>query len=377
MSGLEKLRLTSTLPRLARGGSVVAGPSHESVVQAFADQVYGRTPGGGGTRQIRVVLEHDDEIRGVRTRELAVEVGGDRDVMEFRALLFLPTRRDGEIPVFIGLNFDGNHSVTTLPDVARSTIHSRRSSPVDRGADQASWDIVQTCRAGFAVLTAHYEGIEPDAPDSPGGVRSLFGTQGAAPWGAIGAWAWGLSRLADVAEQHDELGRIVGFGHSRLGKTALWAGVQDERFAAVISHQSGLFGASLLRHPAGEDLAAMLRAFPHWLTPGISAFLGRSDDIPVDQHQLLALLAPRGALVTSGLEDHWCDPAGEYLGVQAAAPAHYGVEAATTGVFPADPVLGRTYGDRLAYRLRPGGHHVSSEDWGVFRSYARRALNIE
>lgn len=160
-------------------------------------------------------------------------------------------------------------------------------------------------------------------------------------------------------------------GHSRLGKAALWAGAQDERFAAVISNDSGCLGAALSRRRFGETLGFLTDTFPHWLPKRIHRYVEREDELPVDQHQLLGLVAPRPLYVASASEDRWADPRGEFLATRAASEVYerMGLEGLSLTSFP-EP--GSFQHGTLAYHLRRGDHDLTRWDWERFLDFADR-----
>jgi hypothetical protein len=322
----------------------------DDIVGAFARTIYGRTPGGGRLAALAEPWPAEGVFDGSAVRRrLVASIACPRGALEIDALLHLPgwARASRPVPVVVALNFTGNEE----------TIDG----------DQAGrWPYAQVIRAGFAVLTADYRTIEPDEPNSQrSGARALFpdapdddhGDGGAAAWGAVGAWAWGLSRLLDVAERIDGVdpGHAIVLGHSRLGKAALWAAAQDRRFTVAVSNDSGCAGASLFRHPGGEDIAAITRVFPDWFVPSFAGYAGREADLPVDQHQLLAAIAPRRVFVASARGDHWADPVGEELAVLAATPAF--------------PRAG------IGYHAREGGHDLTPEDWRHALAFASSRMN--
>jgi hypothetical protein len=315
------------------------------LVAEFERTVYGSTPPGGGVARVLPGSRERGVLggRADRLRHQAV-LAGPLGELTAETLLHLPAGADREYPVVVALNFTSNDD----------TIDGEQS---DR------WPYARIVEAGFAVVTADYRAIEPDdpAPVHPG-VRGLFPAVDGG-WGAIGAWAWGISRLLDVAGRVEGVAadRAVALGHSRLGKAALWAGAQDARFAVTVSNDSGCGGASLFRHrdPAGEDIAAITTAFPHWFVPSFASYAGREEHLPVDQHQLLAAIAPRRVWVASAVDDRWADPLGEHLAVSAAAPAF--------GLYGFEP------GDGIGHHLRSGGHDLTEWDWTLALAFARRA----
>ncbi|GAA1591566.1 hypothetical protein GCM10009804_54730 [Kribbella hippodromi] len=313
-------------------------PGTAEVVEEFARVIYGHTPPGGELTTLELTAREDGVLDGAadRLHHHAV-INCPLGDLELDTLTHLPPGASAQhpVPVVVVLNFSGNDE----------TIDGQQAH---------RWPYAKVMAAGYAVLTVDYRQIEPDDPNpSAPGVRSLFLTDPES-WGAVAAWAWGLSRCLDIAARIpgiDPAGAIA-LGHSRLGKAALWAGLQDERFAVTVSNDSGCCGASLFRHPGGEDIAAITERFPHWFVPSFAKYAGKENELPVDQHQLLAGLAPRRVYVASAEDDAWADPLGEYLAVVAAAPAF------------AD--------DGIGYHVRPGGHDLLEEDWLLALAFAQR-----
>jgi hypothetical protein len=363
------------------------------LLQAFASDVYGHTPEGGDLGDVVVHTRTDSAYGGAAIRVEAdltlVGPGGTRKVS---LLVYAPAAADGNrrAPALLGLNFMGNHATTEEPDVRHPDAGGRISpahgcSLADRGAEARRWPYSLILGRGYAIATLWYEELEIDLPGfALQGVRGLFDkgpSRDPEGWGAIGAWAWGLSRALDALAAFPEIdtSAVIAVGHSRLGKTALWAAAQDERFAGVVSNDSGCAGASLFRHKGIEDIEVITSVRPHWFAPRFADYRNAEERLPVDQHQLLALQAPRLTHVGSASDDAGADPRGELLSTLHASPlfelyGHEGTLRSGTVAPGRDlppeqaatipmPAPGQMIGGRLSYHLREGQHDMLAEDW--------------
>lgn len=305
------------------------------------------------------------------------------------------------MPVFVGLNFNGNQTVSADPGIDLNDVWipdptlastpiakelgghiRRRATEASRGANASEWPIAMILKAGYGLATVYGGDIEPDFAAGIGyGVRPLLFEPGqmipaADEWGAIGAWAWGMSRIVDFLETDPGVDKtaILAIGHSRFGKTALWAGAQDTRFAMVISNESGQGGATLSHRETGEQISHLNIAFPYWFCANYHHFTGRTQQMPADGHFVLALIAPRPLFVASAQADPFSDPRGEFLSAAAASEVYrlFGEEgvSADANVEPGKPL-----GKALRYYVRAGGHDILSEDWQQYIAFADEMLS--
>lgn len=359
------------------------------VLDFFEKNVYGTAPGAPDSQTFTILEQATGVLEGQATRkQVRVTIGQGSKTLYFTILLYLP-KDIPAAPVFLGYNFYGNHTVHPDPEILIPTAWSmnddtigvtdNRPAAVSRGKRSNRWDIDAMLAAGYGLATIYYGEIDPDKDDFTDGAHALFNdtsqTRGDSDWGSIAAWAWGLSRAMDylVTDDGVDASRVIVFGHSRLGKAALWAGATDSRFAAVISNDSGCGGAALSKRRFGETVSAINTTFPHWFSRNFRRYNENEDALPADQHQLLALIAPRPLYVASAVEDTWADPRGEYLAAHYASPvfALYGKKGMDS---PEMPPLNTPFSGTVAYHIRSGGHDVTPYDWEQFILWADKQL---
>ena len=378
------------------------------LLELFRAQVFGRSPGRPEGMRWKVTSTDSNALDGLATRkEITVLLLGDDKGPRLNLLLYVPNQAKRPAPVILGYNFEGNHTVHADPGItlASGWLPPKAKGLVDgdatdasRGTSAGRWSVEYLLSRGYALATAYYGDIEPDhfsgwragirdALLPSGELRSqttsasldpgalLWEPPGAAAddCGAISAWAWGLSRAMDYLETDADINprQAIVFGHSRLGKTSLWAGAQDERFAIVISNDSGEGGAALARRCIGERVENLNKNFPHWFCGNFKQYSGHEDKLPVDAHELLALAAPRPLYVASASEDRWADPRGEFLAALAAEPAYrlFGLPGLGVSEWPPiDTPVGQTIG----YHVRTGKHDVLPYDWTQYLNFADR-----
>lgn len=370
------------------GAAAWTAKRRPEVLRLYQRHVYGAVPAGRVRTECRLVQSDPRALGGKALRkEIAVIISTPRGTLEMMVLLYLPGDRGGPVPAFLGMNFFGNHTVHPDPGITvtknwvqnyrRFGIRGNRAGDASRGVRAGRWQVEKVIARGYALATVYYGDADPDYNDGfQNGVHPLFYNKGQTrpaqdEWGSISAWAWGLSRAMDclAAESEIDAARVVVMGHSRLGKTALWAGALDRRFAAVISNESGCMGAALSRRRYGETVALINKAFPHWFCAGFTRYSNREDDLPVDQHLLVALIAPRPVYVASAKGDEWSDPEGEYLALYHAVPV-YRLFGASDLPGPEMPAIGKPLRGVMGYHLRGGRHDLTAYDWDRFLDWA-------
>lgn len=347
----------------------------------FEHYMYGTLPSVPGPIRAEVVYESREAFAGhAILREVAVTPS--EGCPPLYLLIAMPKDVARPVPVFLGMNFSGNHSLVEDPNIRIPDcwmypgpgVENHRATAASRGTKKDVWAIDQTIRRGYAVATFYNGDVDPDEKDRRGGMRPFLESRGFRP-GTIMAWAWGLMRAVDYLSQLPEIDvrRIAVVGHSRLGKTALVAGAFDERIGLVIPHQSGTGGAAPNRskNPKAETVARINTAFPHWFNDRFKEFNEQVDRLPFDQHELIALVAPRPLLLTNAQEDQWANPDGQFDMLRGADPVYrlLGVEGLGAADRPAESSI---VGNRLAYFIRPGPHSMTRDDWRVFLDFADR-----
>lgn len=359
----------------------------------FTREMYGRNPGRTERMSFEVFDRDPSALDGKATRiQIAIHPGG-KPGPRMDLLMYVPNGAQGPVPAILGLNFWGNHAIHKDPGIRLTEswveekagqyadltgVKANRATDASRGGNARQWPVEEILSRGYALATIYREDVAADhEPHFASGVHPLFPELQAGDdnFGSIAAWAWALSRGLDALEKEPAIDskRVAVFGFSRLGKAALWAGASDERFAMVISNESGAGGAKLFRRGVGEDIARLNTVFPHWFAKSFRKYNGRDRSLPFDQHLVMAMIAPRPLYVASAIEDKHADPEGEFAGAKAAEPVYrlLGAEGLPAEAWP--PVDTSVQGG-IGYHVRSGGHDVLPFDWKCYLDFADKHL---
>ncbi|SDE29957.1 Alpha/beta hydrolase family protein [Dyadobacter soli] len=332
------------------------------VLKLFEDHVYGQMPTDYDS--IRYALTEDDrpEMDGKAVlKQVGVTVFRKGNSVQINVVLFVPTQAKKPVPVFLLINNRG-----------------KENTDPTRAKKSEFWPAEMLIDSGFAIAAFHVSDLAPDDKDTyaTGVLQKLYPEQLKKDNGmkAIGAWAWGASRVMDYFETDRDIDskKVIVVGHSRGGKTSLWAAAQDRRFAACVTNCSGNTGAALARRQFGERITRINTTFPHWFNNNYKKYNDKENALPVDQHMLIALVAPRPVYATNASKDLWADPKGTFLALKAAEPVYalYNIKSGLPKDPPGidKPVIGSHFG----YHNREGEHNMTAYDWGNFIRFARK-----
>jgi hypothetical protein len=350
------------------------------LLRLFEENVYGSIPTATPEVTIDPPKVDIDAVRGKAMRKMVTLRFRQGRTLDL--LIYLPKNRPA--PLFVGVNFRGNHTVVKDPDIPITTkwVYNKSvATEASRGMQANQWPVEQIIDSGYGLATFYAGDMSPDFNEGfEQGIEPLFYRPGQThrdpgEWGALGAWAWGLSRAMDYFQIDPDINphRVAVMGHSRMGKTALWAGARDTRFAMVISNCSGAGGATIARRRFGESAKDLEKNFPWWFCENYAKFSDNEDALPVDQHELLALSAPRPLYIAVAQEDLGSDPRGQLLSASAATPVYKLL--GTDGLAVTEmPELSHPVMSRIGFHIRPGKHDITPYDWSQYLAFARKYM---
>jgi hypothetical protein len=335
------------------------------ILELFRKEVYGRVPATPYKQTFKVVNLDPKAMDGAATlKQVEITItAGDAEPLVIHLSLFTPNKAPKPVPTFL-------------------LICNRGLSNIDPTRQKKSefWPAEEVIARGYGIAAFFNGDVDPDKDDGfKNGIHGMLdgGKRPADAWGTIAAWAWGASRCMDYFETDKDVARdkVAVIGHSRGGKTALWAGAEDERFAMVCSNCSGCAGAAISRrqNPDKETVAKINKTFPHWFNGNFKRYGNHEDKLPLDQHMLIALIAPRAVCVASASQDLWADPRGEFLSEVSAEPVYQLFGKQGLGKAPQMPSIGEAlHGDGMQYHMRPGEHNLKLVDWNFYMDFADR-----
>lgn len=347
------------------------------IVRLYETEIYGRIP--ANTPKVTWEAgETDPAARGgiAVMKRVVGRIGGAPDGPRINLTVYTPAKATGPVPLILLVNFGGGAGARGAGPAAAPAAAQQ---PAGRGGPGAGDPPVATeiLARGWGYATVGYQDIQPDRANAWNqgviGLTLAPGQTQPAPdeWGTISAWAWGISRVIDYFETDRAVNarQIAIQGHSRLGKTVLWAAAKDERIAAVFSSCAGEMGSALARRDWGETVDDMAQNFSWQFGGNFQKWAGHWDDMPVDAHMLIALAAPRPVFITGGTSDQWADPVGEFLAIVAAGPVYRLLGKKDLGVTALPPLdTAATSGD-LGWHYHTGGHTATSADWTAFLQF--------
>jgi hypothetical protein len=328
------------------------------ILQLFQDEVYGQIPKDFDRISFEVISETANpypDIAELEEVNITIERKGKSHTM--RINFFLPKTGNEPFPVILLINY-------------------LRKYPDGKLVDEAFWPVPELIKRGFATASFHAETVAPDIAENfrNGIISTLYPEQMGQSNGlkSLGAWAWGAMRAMDYFEQHPKIDtkKSILVGHSRTGKAALWASANDPRWAVTYANESGCGGAAMSKRKYGETVGAINRRFPHWFADNFSKYNEKEEDLPIDQHLLPGLIAPRGVYYSSARGDQWADPKGEYLGIKLGsriAAEIYGKKAVFDQEF--ETLDGYVHLESVGYHIREGEHDLTWQDWKLFLEF--------
>ncbi len=335
------------------------------IIQLFEDNVYGQVPKDFDDFSFKVTNQDKKAMDGKATlKEVAITVTRNKNSITLNLVMFVPNKVKKPVPVFLVINHRG-----------------MKTMDVTRQNKDGFWPAEEVIEAGYAIAGFDVKDVAPDNNDrfADGILEKLYPEQLQMNNGmrALGAWGWGASRAIDFFEKDKAIdaSKVISVGHSRGGKASLWHGAQDKRVAIAVSNESGNSGAALSRRNFGETVARITKTFPYWFAPNYRQYAGNEDKLPIDQHMLIALMAPRAVYVASAAGDLWADPKGQYIALREAVPVYklYGINSNLPEEMP--DVNQQIIRSHAGFHNREGDHNMTPYDWQQFINFADAYFN--
>lgn len=350
--------LTALSGKKVRNARKWTGFRRGEILELFRKNVYGRVPETPYQKSFKVVSEDKNAMEGAATlRQVDITITADGRSLDIHLTMFVPNKVPKPVPVYLLIDNRGPANIDAT-----------------RQVKSEFWPAEEVIGRGYAIAVFRNADVDPDNFDEfKDGIHGLLdrGVRPPDAWGTLAAWAWGASRCMDYFETDPEIdrNRVAVLGHSRGGKAALWAGAEDQRFAMVISNESGCGGAALARRRFGETVARINSAFPHWFCSNYRTWAGNEDAMPVDMHMLLALIAPRALYVDCAADDLWGDPRGSYLSLYNALPVFRLFDKTTAIPEAMAPLNKPVTSNSVGYHIRDGAHNMLLKDWNWFMDF--------
>ncbi len=328
------------------------------ILELFRENVYGRVPSTPYEKTFTLINEDKNSMGGAATlKQIDIKIESSGKSLDIHLTLFVPNKVAKPVPAYLLIDNRG----------------PQNTDPT-RKLRSEFWPAEEVIARGFAIAVFSNADVDPDNFDEfKNGIHGLLdrGERKPDSWGTIAAWAWGASRCMDYFETDRDINskKVAVVGHSRGGKTALWAAAEDQRFAMAVSNESGCGGAALARRKYGETVARINNAFPHWFCTNYRKWANNEDSMPVDMHMLISLIAPRAVYVTSASEDLWADPKGSYLSLYHSVPVFKLFEKGMTLPERMPPLNKQITSGKLAYHVRDGAHNLLLKDWNWFMDF--------
>ncbi|MCE6993156.1 acetylxylan esterase [Dyadobacter sp. CY323] len=357
------------------------------ILEIMTTQMYGTSPGKPADIRFEVFDQDKKALGGKATRkQVTIHIKEKGKEASFDLLIYIPNKAIRPVPAIMGINFIGNQAVHADPGIKLTAAwvenskmfpcgDAGKATEACRGVNAGQWDIDSILDNSYAFITMYREEIASDRKETmfQTGVHTLYPElqNREDNFSTMAAWAWALSRGMDYLETDKDIDakRVAVFGFSRLGKAALWAGATDQRFAAVLSNESGAGGGKQFRRGIGENIKRLCTVFPHWYTKNLTKYIDKDTELPFDQHFVMALIAPRPVYLATAEGDTQADPRGEFETAKASDPVYkfLGTKGFNATAFPA---LNQPIYDQIGFHIRPGGHDVTNFDWAQFLKFS-------